>query len=1578
MLGICGWSLPNASTQNIILKIDSIAVECSATDTILLPVKVYNFENVGSMQFSVTWNTTNLKYIGISGYNPLFASPALYSFNEQNAALGNISFSWVRPGGLSAPSGAVIFNIALLRLAGGNTPVIPADVPTAIEFGDISGLLSLPYDTIPGAIIPQDNQPPSITCPPNLTVQSSGSAIVNGIAPTNVADNCGIQQVGWSSSGATVFSAPSDPDASGSAFNQGLSVVTYQATDILGLTNTCNFLVAVQFSASSDTLTLVAEKDSAACGSQMILDITAFNFDSITSLQFSLNWDPLILQFASVTNFNPALQLVSTDFNTLQTNNGILGFGWTSKDLFTGGTTLPSGAILFQLVFNLPGNYGDISPLAFTDIPTPREASSFLQQNQPIDAIWIDGSAAITDNIPPAITCPANITVDALPGQLTADVSGLQPAASDNCGGAQAITYSQSGATSGQGTGNAAGTYNAGTTTVIYNAIDQAGNSATCAFTVTVDAGIPVTLSADTLLTDCQSFGDTITIPIRVSDLDDIFGLLFAFEWDESVLQFVSVSNAYPGLNISPTNFSNFSTTPSGVLQFFYVDALNGLPSIPDSGVLFEVRFLVLSQSNPTGFYFQPPLEAVDSLSFQVPVSVLPGYFATTGDQTPPVFDDCPGNVTVNTTLGQCIADFIIPTPTVTDACGAVDTIFKIPASNQYPIGSTFITFTAVDKAGNSSTCSAIVSVTESEPPSLDCPLVGNLTVIFTEPDTCIGIANWNDPIASDACSAQGLTLGANISPGDTLPVGQTTVIYTATDGLGNTATCSFVVEVKDNTPPTVICPADLTVNAATGECSAVPNFTFPTIFDACDADLDFDGSAFPSDTFGIGTTTVIYTAIDNDNNSASCTFNVTVVDGEAPQLNCPPAIDLPATDTSCTRLILISNIISAEDFCDPNSVTVTGVNTPSNNTYPIGPTTVVFQAEDGSGNTSTCSFVITIYDTLSPVIVSCPPALNALLWGDGCDTTFTWTTPLALDNCSMQSLEADYVSGSTFSTGTTIITYTAMDSSGNTATCSFTATILDTKPPKFTSPCPKDTIFTNASPCGVDYNWTFPGVSDNCDQMPLITATRDTAQLFFNGNTLVSITVMDNSGNSDTCQFTVKVFANSSPGFANVPTNLVVQGCSAAVIWIPPVPTGFCGTPDLTSTHMPGDTFYSGIDTVFYTAIDSVTGIPTTVSFTVTVQEITPPSFVNCPAGPIIVSTAGAIISDPSGFIEELVQQAGCNEIGLEFSFPDANDNCDAAPTVSQTAGGNSGSLFAIGTSNLLFRALDASGNFSVCAVPVVIAPFAQMNLQATPNPGCQGEPVTLSVTAVPGATYSWTGPASGNFGNGPANTIPVLNTASVGIYSASASLNGCIALSNEVNVQFTVLDGAKDDYFNLSPGQTDTLNVLDNDDIAPAGAFRIVQVTNAPQDIILLDSIAGLFKVTAGLQAGQYAFSYKICAANCPDLCDIANVIISIRDNDCEKFPNIISPNGDDRNEYFSIPCLDANRYPENSLVIYNQWGDLVFEASPYVSNPSEGWKGNYKNNPSSPLPDGTYFYIFKLSPTDAPKKGFIEIFR
>jgi gliding motility-associated-like protein len=116
--------------------------------------------------------------------------------------------------------------------------------------------------------------------------------------------------------------------------------------------------------------------------------------------------------------------------------------------------------------------------------------------------------------------------------------------------------------------------------------------------------------------------------------------------------------------------------------------------------------------------------------------------------------------------------------------------------------------------------------------------------------------------------------------------------------------------------------------------------------------------------------------------------------------------------------------------------------------------------------------------------------------------------------------------------------------------------------------------------------------------------------------------------------------------------------------------------------------------------------------------------------------------------------------------------------------------------------------------------------------------------------------------------------------------------------------------------------------------------------------------------------SLSYVICNSVG---CDTATVIIDI---DCTEDVIVytgFSPNGDNVNDFFTIEGLED--YPNNKVMIFNRWGNIVYDRDGYVNDWDGRWEGK-------DLPDGTYFYILEY--TDDAKgetkklSGYVQIHR
>jgi hypothetical protein len=114
-----------------------------------------------------------------------------------------------------------------------------------------------------------------------------------------------------------------------------------------------------------------------------------------------------------------------------------------------------------------------------------------------------------------------------------------------------------------------------------------------------------------------------------------------------------------------------------------------------------------------------------------------------------------------------------------------------------------------------------------------------------------------------------------------------------------------------------------------------------------------------------------------------------------------------------------------------------------------VGVTTVTNTAQDSSGNSSQCTFTVTVNDTQPPVI-TCPGNITVNTAPGACTSNVTFSVT-ATDNCAVTNLVSVPASGFSFPVGVTTVTNTAQDSSGNSSQCTFTVTVVDNQPPVLT-----------------------------------------------------------------------------------------------------------------------------------------------------------------------------------------------------------------------------------------------------------------------------------------------------------------------------------------------------------------------------------------------------------------------------------------------------------------------------------------------------------------------------------------------
>ncbi len=154
-------------------------------------------------------------------------------------------------------------------------------------------------------------------------------------------------------------------------------------------------------------------------------------------------------------------------------------------------------------------------------------------------------------------------------------------------------------------------------------------------------------------------------------------------------------------------------------------------------------------------------------------------------------------------------------------------------------------------------------------------------------------------------------------------------------------------------------------------------------------------------------------------------------------------------------------------------------------------------------------------------------------------------------------------------------------------------------------------------------------------------------------------------------------------------------------------------------------------------------------------------------------------------------------------------------------------------------------------------------------------------------------------------------------------------------------------------------TVNVLANDQ--RTGPVTVT-LLNDPEFGEILSNLNGeiTFEAPVGF-TGTTTIDYEICSTVCEGLCDQATILIRSDANGADPTVyNAITPNGDGLNETFVFDILNLrpDDFPDNELIIFNRWGDVIFDAKPYNND----WDG--VSNAGTQVPEGTYYYILRLN--------------
>lgn len=546
-------------------------------------------------------------------------------------------------------------------------------------------------------------------------------------------------------------------------------------------------------------------------------------------------------------------------------------------------------------------------------------------------------------------------------------------------------------------------------------------------------------------------------------------------------------------------------------------------------------------------------------------------------DVTPPTLA-CPSPAVLSTDDFGCSGVINLPPASASDDCSATVNITPYwnfgsgygPFGGISP-GTYTVTYQASDACGNVASCATQLTVQDEVPPTVICD--GFTVASLTNNGHAIVYANAVDDGSYDWCcvqsyeikrqgepdSAFGPTLYVDCSDLPTNPM----VRLRVTDCAGNTNFCDVTVIVHDELAPTIVPPADLTVDCNTG-LGDLAAFGLPTVFDNCGFDLS-ETSSQDFTNCGSGTLTRTFTATDASGNTASAqqvihftSLNPWNAGGGGitwPQDFSTPACSGVSLEPFDLPWPYNGPSLAGQSGCESVSVDfhdeVFWISEPA--CYKVFRTWTVtdwcqFQPNAG-GNAGIWQHlqVLEVLDNEPPVFEN-TPAVITVAGTNGCSGDVSLAAPVVSDCSDHVTLTAAGALGSGFSfqnvpAGLYPMTFTASDGCGNTTDFNFTVSVGDDEAP--TASCINGlAVPLNAQGEVMVNAQTFNlGSSDNCTGQGGLSFSfspdvADAARVFHCnevGQNLVQLWVTDLGGNADFCETYLMVMAN--PPVCNDPT---------------------------------------------------------------------------------------------------------------------------------------------------------------------------------------------------------------------------------------------------------------------------------------------------------------------------------------------------------------------------------------------------------------------------------------------------------
>ena len=207
-----------------------------------------------------------------------------------------------------------------------------------------------------------------------------------------------------------------------------------------------------------------------------------------------------------------------------------------------------------------------------------------------------------------------------------------------------------------------------------------------------------------------------------------------------------------------------------------------------------------------------------------------------------------------------------------------VQVLTDLASGSVFPVGTNTVVCTATDACGNSALTNFIITVNDTERPTITAPADVLVSAALGQ---CVATnVVLGTPATHDNCA---VAIATNNAPA-TFPLGLTVVTWTAADIHGNLQSATQQVTVVDGEAPTIVsCAGSQTLDADATAHALIPDLRAGVAAQDCSLPLFISQVPAPATSVGLGATTVTLFVADNAGNTNTCTATITVRDVTPP-----------------------------------------------------------------------------------------------------------------------------------------------------------------------------------------------------------------------------------------------------------------------------------------------------------------------------------------------------------------------------------------------------------------------------------------------------------------------------------------------------------------------------------------------------------------------------------------------------------------------------------------------------------------------------------------------------------------------